>query len=83
MLLELIKHGGFPHKTRFFNLHLLQDWEKEAVPSDLNDPNIVTIFQKEIEAFVETTVESISFPRTEDPHQDPSQSPPDVRGYPP
>ena len=43
--LELIKHGGSPLKTRIFLL-LLRIWEKEEVPSNLRDANVVTIYKK-------------------------------------
>lgn len=41
---------------------LLQIWQKEDVPSDSNDADIVTTSTKEIEAFGETAVESLICP---------------------
>ena len=43
--MELIKYGGRRLKTRI-HLLLLKIWEREEVPADLKDANIITIFKK-------------------------------------
>ncbi|KAI8493246.1 hypothetical protein Bbelb_292500 [Branchiostoma belcheri] len=43
--LELISQGGLAVKTRLFTL-ILRMWETKAVPADLKDATIITIFKK-------------------------------------